>query len=217
MAQIWCCCGCGVGHSCSSYLTPSLGTSICLRVAKKKKRKRNPRPEMLNHLLGSHSWAKAEADLKPEFLTANLRLFKMFTQFSLKSLLGKMRQRCAVRTAGEGGRLAARHWRRVRLTCRWQVFVFTVKVGSWLGRSWPRRGGRGFWEHVGPPGLTRQVETVYSWKWGAGAATDSPGGRSLRSGSADLLLTESPGAGRSGSPVNIRRCPTQGQRCWCEV
>lgn len=53
-------------------------------------------------MLGSHSWAKAEADLEPEFLTANLRLFKMFTQFSLKSLLGKMRQRCAVRTAGEG-------------------------------------------------------------------------------------------------------------------
>ena len=65
---------------------------------------------MLNHLLGSHSWAKAEADLKPEFLTANLRLFKMFTQFSLKSLLGKMRQRCAVRTAGEGGRLR-QSWR----------------------------------------------------------------------------------------------------------
>ena len=28
-AQIWCCCGCGIGLSCSWDLNPSLGTSIC--------------------------------------------------------------------------------------------------------------------------------------------------------------------------------------------
>ena len=27
-SRSWCCCGCGVGRSCSSGLTPSLGTSI---------------------------------------------------------------------------------------------------------------------------------------------------------------------------------------------
>ena len=29
MAQIWCCCGCGVVSSCSSDSAPSLGTSTC--------------------------------------------------------------------------------------------------------------------------------------------------------------------------------------------
>ena len=29
VAQIWHCCGCGIGSRCSSDWTPSLGTSIC--------------------------------------------------------------------------------------------------------------------------------------------------------------------------------------------
>ena len=39
VAQIPCCCGCGVvqAGSCSSDLTPSLGTSICLRCSCSKK------------------------------------------------------------------------------------------------------------------------------------------------------------------------------------
>ena len=32
------CCGCGVGPSCSSNLTPSLGISICCSVARKRKK-----------------------------------------------------------------------------------------------------------------------------------------------------------------------------------
>ena len=47
-AQIWCCCGCGVGLSCSSNLTPSLETSICCRCSyKKTKNKKNPKNEIL--------------------------------------------------------------------------------------------------------------------------------------------------------------------------
>ena len=39
-ARIWCCCGCGVGSSCSSDSTPSLGASICHRWGSKKKKKK---------------------------------------------------------------------------------------------------------------------------------------------------------------------------------
>ena len=38
-AQILCCCGCGIGHSSNSDLTPGLGTSICHRCGHKKKKK----------------------------------------------------------------------------------------------------------------------------------------------------------------------------------
>ena len=40
MARIWCCCGCGVGSSCNSYSTPSLGTSIGRRCSYKKEKKK---------------------------------------------------------------------------------------------------------------------------------------------------------------------------------
>ena len=39
-AQIWCCYGSGVGQSCYSDSTPSLGTSIC--------RRRDPKKEKQN-------------------------------------------------------------------------------------------------------------------------------------------------------------------------
>ena len=45
--QIWQCCGCGVGLSCSSNWTPSLGTSICCRCGpkrKKEKKKKKKKP-----------------------------------------------------------------------------------------------------------------------------------------------------------------------------
>ena len=38
VAQIWCCCGCGIDHSCSSDSTPRLWTSICTSVAIKIKK-----------------------------------------------------------------------------------------------------------------------------------------------------------------------------------
>ena len=48
--ELWCrsqtdaawilhCCGCGIGQRCSSYSTPSLGTSICHGCGPKKKKK----------------------------------------------------------------------------------------------------------------------------------------------------------------------------------
>ena len=37
------CCGCGVGLSCNSDSTPSLGPSICCRCGPKKKKKNDPR------------------------------------------------------------------------------------------------------------------------------------------------------------------------------
>ena len=37
--RIPCCCSSGVDHSCSSDLIPGLGTSICCRCGKKKKKK----------------------------------------------------------------------------------------------------------------------------------------------------------------------------------
>ena len=40
MAQIWCCCGSGVGQCCSSEWTPSLGTSICHGCGLKKQKKK---------------------------------------------------------------------------------------------------------------------------------------------------------------------------------
>ena len=40
VAQIRCCYGCGVGLSCSSNSTPSLGTSMCHRNSPKKKKKK---------------------------------------------------------------------------------------------------------------------------------------------------------------------------------
>ena len=40
MAQIWCCCGCGVGWQLQLGLTPSLGTSICFRCPPPKKKKK---------------------------------------------------------------------------------------------------------------------------------------------------------------------------------
>ena len=39
-AWILCCCGCGIGSSYSSDLTPSLGTAICCRCGPKKKKKK---------------------------------------------------------------------------------------------------------------------------------------------------------------------------------
>ena len=41
MAQIWHCCGCGVGWHHSSDWTPSPRTSVCHRCGPKKKRKQN--------------------------------------------------------------------------------------------------------------------------------------------------------------------------------
>ena len=41
MAQIQCCHGCGVGLSCSSDSTPSLGTSICCRCSKRERETEN--------------------------------------------------------------------------------------------------------------------------------------------------------------------------------
>ena len=40
-----CCCGCGTALSCSSDLTPSLGTSVCHRYDPKKKRKNKNKQE----------------------------------------------------------------------------------------------------------------------------------------------------------------------------
>ena len=40
MAWIWCCHGCGLGLSCSSDITPSLGISVCSRGGCKKKKKK---------------------------------------------------------------------------------------------------------------------------------------------------------------------------------
>ena len=37
MAQIWCCGGWSIGHSCSSNSAPGPGTSICCRCSQKKK------------------------------------------------------------------------------------------------------------------------------------------------------------------------------------
>ena len=34
VAQIRCCCGCGVGPSCSTNLTPSLGTDVAVKINK---------------------------------------------------------------------------------------------------------------------------------------------------------------------------------------
>ena len=40
MALIWCCCGCGLGCSRSSDVTPSLAASVCCRGCPEKKKKR---------------------------------------------------------------------------------------------------------------------------------------------------------------------------------
>ena len=49
MAQIWCCCGCAIGHSCSSNSTPGPGTSICSRFGRKTKK-----PNTFSLINGNH-------------------------------------------------------------------------------------------------------------------------------------------------------------------
>ena len=44
MAQIQCCCDCGVDFSSSSDLTPTLGTSICCRCRHKKEKRQKQKP-----------------------------------------------------------------------------------------------------------------------------------------------------------------------------
>ena len=63
MSQIQCCCGCGVGPSCVSNLTPSPETSIYCRCGHKKKKKKKEWKELLVEwrIKGSCVWI----DLKP--------------------------------------------------------------------------------------------------------------------------------------------------------
>ena len=46
VAWVSSCCGCGISWSCSSDLTPSLGTSICHRGVALKTKKKNPEEEI---------------------------------------------------------------------------------------------------------------------------------------------------------------------------
>ena len=63
MAWIQCCCGYGIGLSCSSDLTPSLGTSIYYRCGHKKK-KENKKEEDVDS--NPHQYLRAVKDFTVE-------------------------------------------------------------------------------------------------------------------------------------------------------